>query len=143
MCAIWVGFYSLWLMIFNSFVFARGRKNKINSYPGAFAQILTNRVTNSITHGFRGGPGVINVSVESPGKELVLVYSDDGRGITPDVLPRIFDPFFTTDHAAGTGLGLHIVYNLVTQKLGGTITCESAEGEGVCFTITVPGQCLN
>ena len=110
----------------------------INSYPGAYAQILTNLVTNSITHGFRGGPGVINVSVESPGKELVLVYSDDGIGIAPDVLPRIFDPFFTTDHAAGTGLGLHIVYNLVTQKLGGTITCASEEGEGVVFTITIP-----
>ena len=111
---------------------------KINSYPGAFAQILTNLVTNSLMHGFREGDGSIDITVSAADNELILIYSDNGCGIAPDVLPRIFDPFFTTDHAAGTGLGLHIVYNLVTQKLLGAINCASREGEGVTFTITVP-----
>jgi signal transduction histidine kinase/streptogramin lyase len=113
---------------------------KINSYPGAYAQILTNLITNSISHGFGNGPGVIEITVQSADRELIIIYRDDGKGIAPDVMPRIFDPFFTTDHASGTGLGLPIVYNLVTQKLMGSITCESGEGEGVVFTVTVPGE---
>ncbi len=68
-----------------------------------------------------------------------IEYTDDGVGIPPENLNHIFEPFFTTarDHG-GTGLGLHIVYNLVTQKMGGTIACESTVGVGTKFMIILP-----
>jgi len=126
----------------------RDRKIKINldcpeelsitSYPGAFAQIITNLVINSISHGYDEDGGKISIRVTSEEREIIIEYSDDGKGIAPDVMPRIFDPFYTTDHRTGTGLGLHIVYNLVTQKLEGTISCESEEDEGVRFEIRMP-----
>ncbi|MEI6063585.1 MAG: HAMP domain-containing sensor histidine kinase [Pseudanabaena sp. ELA748] len=52
---------------------------------------------------------------------------------------RIFEPFFTTARdRGGSGLGLHIIYNLVTQNLNGTIVCESEVGIGTKFIITLP-----
>lgn len=57
----------------------------------------------------------------------------------PDVLDKIFDPFFTTKRGSGgSGLGMHILYNLITQKLGGSVTCKSTPGEGIEFAITIP-----
>jgi signal transduction histidine kinase len=70
---------------------------------------------------------------------LIFEYADDGRGIPQENLSKIFDPFFTTRRGqGGSGLGLHIVYNLVTQKLAGTIRCESKVGVGTKFIIDVP-----
>ena len=77
-------------------------------------------------------------SLHSSSLQLILQYSDNGTGISKENLPKIFDPFFTTNKQIGTGLGLHIVYNLVTQKLKGTVNCESEEENGVLFTINVP-----
>ena len=68
-----------------------------------------------------------------------LRYSDDGAGILPEHQHKIFEPFFTTRRGqGGSGLGLHIVYNLVTQKLGGTISFQSQVGVGATFLITLP-----
>jgi signal transduction histidine kinase len=68
-----------------------------------------------------------------------IVFGDDGRGIAPENLPKIFDPFFTTGRdRGGTGLGLHIVYNLVTARLHGSIEVESRPGRGTQFTIHIP-----
>ncbi len=112
---------------------------ELNSYPGAFAQILTNLVFNSLIHGFQGETdGKIEIAAEIKKNDLVLKYRDNGKGIPEDVLPRIFDPFFTTDKQRGTGLGMHIIYNIVTQKLNGDIYCESEAGHGVLIKITVP-----
>jgi len=114
---------------------------EMETYAGAIAQIITNFVTNSLLHGFDGytEEGVIRIEAERVGSNVVIKYSDNGRGIPPEVLPRIFDPFFTTKQAnGGTGLGMHIVYNLVTQKLGGTIQAESHFGSGVHFHIQLP-----
>jgi len=109
-------------------------------YPGPVAQILTNLVLNSVTHGFPGDePGRISIRVHSEGAMAHLVYMDSGRGIAPENLKNIFDPFFTTNRSGGSsGLGMHIVYNLVTQKIGGTIKCTSTLGEGVVFDIRLP-----
>ena len=112
----------------------------INSYPGAFSQIITNLIMNSLTHGYEAeDSGVMEICFEQQNEELVLTYSDDGKGISPEHLKQIFDPFFTTKrNQGGNGLGLHIVYNLVTQKLLGTITCDSQVGVGTKFTIHIP-----
>ena len=114
----------------------------LDSYPGAIAQILTNLVANSLLHGFENRQrGHIRIAVRAEPGRVELAYSDDGRGIAPEYLPRIFDPFFTTKRGVGgSGLGLHIVYNLVTQKLGGTIQVASEPGSGARFTLQLPMQ---
>ncbi|MCP4694861.1 MAG: response regulator [Desulfobacterales bacterium] len=112
---------------------------ELNSYPGLFIQILTNFLQNSVNHGFKEkSEGEIEIRAESENNTFSLRYQDNGRGIPRNVLPKIFDPFFTTDKQKGTGLGLHIVYNIVTQKLQGSINCISDASDGVLFTITAP-----
>ncbi len=113
---------------------------ELNSYPGAFSHILTNVVMNSLYHGFRNiEHGEIVIEALCEDDMLHLRYHDNGKGIAAEGLPRIFDPFYTTTRGqGGTGLGLHIVYNLVTQRLRGHIHCESAEGKGTTFYITIP-----
>ena len=82
----------------------------------------------------------MTLQVRAPdGSRIEIVFADDGRGIAREHLPRIFDPFFTTRRGAGgTGLGLHITFNLVTQKLGGRIDVESEPGLGTRFRIVLP-----
>lgn len=116
----------------------------LETYPGAISQIITNLVVNSLVHGFEGRDrGSVYIEVVEIGSHAVLTYSDDGVGIAPDLIDRIYDPFFTTRrNRGGTGLGLNIVYNLVTQTLGGTIHCYSAPGKGTSFIIRIPGVAL-
>ncbi|WP_246337909.1 sensor histidine kinase [Azospirillum oleiclasticum] len=113
----------------------------IDGYPRVLTQILTNLVVNSLLHGYEDGrAGTITLQARAPDEDTVeLVYRDDGRGIPPNHLDRVFDPFFTTRRAGGsTGLGLHIVYNLVTARLGGRVTVDSEPGRGVRFVIRFP-----
>ena len=112
----------------------------LDSYPGAFAQVITNFVMNSLIHGYdEKDEGTIRINVTADQGQVVLVYEDDGRGINPDVIDKVFDPFVTTKRGeGGTGLGLNIVYNIVTQTMGGTINCESEVEKGVKFTVTIP-----
>lgn len=114
----------------------------IESYPGAFSQILTNFIVNSLTHAYdEGQAGLIRIEIVKTDGSLSLTYSDDGRGIAPELQDRIFEPFYTTARAKGsTGLGLHIVFNIVTRTLGGTITCCSAPGHGTTFQVRMPVQ---
>lgn len=113
---------------------------EIESYPGAFSQIITNLVMNSLVHGFEDKEdGEILLSVSFEGTTLWIIYQDNGKGIPPERLPKIFDPFFTTKREqGGSGLGLNIVYNLVTQKLHGCITCESVPEQETRFIIRIP-----
>lgn len=111
----------------------------IKSYPGAFAQIITNFILNSLLHGFKqDDKGIIKISTKFENDKLYLQYKDNGTGMTSEVLNNVFEPFYTTNKQQGTGLGMHIVYNLVTQKLKGEINCTSKAGEGVLFNIIVP-----
>jgi two-component system sensor histidine kinase ChiS len=113
----------------------------LSSYPGIFSQVFTNFMMNSLIHGFKGkSKGKITITAQmSEKKELVMRYSDNGNGVPADVIDKIFDPFFTTNRqGGGSGLGLNIVYNLITHKLNGTIRCDSVEGEGITFTISIP-----
>jgi signal transduction histidine kinase len=113
----------------------------LDSYPGAYGQVLTNLIFNAVIHGFADRPGGrMLIKTRRLGAEKVeLTFSDDGSGIPEDVQRHVFDPFFTTRRAHGsTGLGLYIVYNLVTQQLGGTITLVSAPGKGTTIRMTLP-----
>ena len=114
---------------------------EMDSFPGALSQVLTNFLMNSIMHGYDGSrAGNILIRVSQPESGLVeLVYADDGHGIPRENLRRIFDPFFTTRRGAGgSGLGLHIVFNIVTGTLRGTIDVQSAVGQGTRFTLQIP-----
>lgn len=115
---------------------------ELNSYPGAIAQIFINLVLNSIIHAYEPNDvGEMTIELKTEGDRIFLEYTDDGRGISKTNLSQIFDPFFTTKRGkGGTGLGLHIIYNLVTQKLQGTIECESEEGVGTKFIIKLPQE---
>jgi signal transduction histidine kinase len=116
-------------------------KLELDSYPGAYSQILTNLVLNSLVHGFEEkSQGNIEITAQQKNGELELNYKDDGKGIPESNLSKIFDPFFSTDKKSGTGLGLHIVYNIVSQKLLGSITCSSEKEKGVSFRILIPVQ---
>jgi signal transduction histidine kinase len=112
----------------------------MDTYPGALFQILTNLVNNSLIHGFAGERrGTMHIAVEDLGHTVQLRYTDDGVGMTADVAAQAFEPFFTTKRGSGsTGLGLSIVYNLVTRKLGGRIRLDTKPGEGVTFVIECP-----
>jgi signal transduction histidine kinase len=113
---------------------------EINSFPGAFSQIITNLVMNSLVHAFdENQEGAIIFDIEKKDKNIIFTYSDNGKGIKEDIVSKIFDPFFTTKRGkGGTGLGLNIVYNIVTQTLLGTIECKSKENLGTIFKITFP-----
>ncbi len=112
----------------------------IVSYPGFFAQIITNLVVNSITHGFKNSNnGKISFTIEKVENQLNFKYSDNGEGIPKENLLKIYEPFFTTNKEEGSsGLGMNIIYNLVTTNLKGSIDCQSELGNGVNFTIKIP-----
>lgn len=111
----------------------------INSFPGALAQIITNLIMNSLLHAYEAdSKGQIFIDIEV-NDQLEIRFTDDGKGMEADILHRIFDPFFTTKRATGgTGLGLHILYNIVTMQLGGVIDCKSEPNNGTRFFISFP-----
>lgn len=113
---------------------------EIRSYPGTFSQVITNLFMNSCHHGFEGRPaGLVSLSFWTEGDRLFVRYRDDGKGMPEATLRRIYEPFFTTRRdLGGTGLGMNIVFNLVSQKLGGTIKASSTVGEGSEFLFDLP-----
>lgn len=115
-------------------------KININSYPGAFYQIFSNLILNSVIHGFESTKnGNIMIQFTYQDNQLTIEYRDNGQGMTPEILNNVFEPFVTTKrNKGGTGLGAHIIYNIVTQQLQGTIRCQSSIGAGVFFKIKMP-----
>jgi len=113
---------------------------EIDSYPGSFSQIFTNLISNTIIHAYEPGEeGSIRIIIKTENGFLLLWYLDAGKGIDQDNIHKIFEPFFTTNRTnGGTGLGLHIVYNIVTQKLCGSISVKSRPGQGTEFDIKIP-----
>jgi PAS domain S-box-containing protein len=115
----------------------------LDSFPGAFGQVLTNLVINAIVHAYGdGAAGVIRITAQPDGEDRVrLDFMDDGAGIAPEHLPKVFEPFFTTKRGqGGSGLGLHIVFNTVTGPLGGAVTVQSWPGQGTRFTLKLPRE---
>jgi DNA-binding LacI/PurR family transcriptional regulator/signal transduction histidine kinase len=119
---------------------------EIDSYPGAIAQVLTNLILNSIMHGYSEPvEGSIRISCALAGDTLTWTYADDGKGIPAEIVGRIFEPYFTTKRdSGGSGLGLYIVYNIVTRVLRGHIAASRDASGGASFAITMPlgeGKC--
>lgn len=112
----------------------------MNTYPGALYQIISNLITNSFDHGFDPGrAGEIVIEARRAGNLVLLQYSDNGKGMSAEVRAQVFEPFFTTTRGqGGSGLGMHVVYNLVTQLLKGSIRVESAPGAGARFEMFLP-----
>jgi len=113
---------------------------ELESFPGAVSQIVTNLVMNSLVHGFEGdAPGTIKINARLDNGHLLFDYSDDGAGMDAETLAKLFDPFFTTKRGlGGSGLGAHILYNLVTGPLGGTVRVNSKPGEGLTYHLRFP-----
>lgn len=118
----------------------------MNSYPGPYGQVLTNLFLNSVAHAFPGGAaGKVDIKAQASGADHVeVLYCDNGCGMTPDIRRRAFDPFFTTRRdEGGTGLGLHIVYSIVTSRLGGQIHLESEPDKGTRVRMILPRNAPN
>jgi len=113
----------------------------LDSYPGPLGQILMNLINNALIHAFDGrdsGQVLIRAETAEPGW-IVLSVADDGCGISAEHRKRIFDPFFTTRLGqGGSGLGLHVVFSLVVDLLGGRIDVDSSPGLGAIFIVRLP-----
>lgn len=112
------------------------------TYPGAIYQIISNLVMNSVMHGFADREnGRIHIAITGEERDVVLTYEDDGCGMSEEARRRVFEPFFTTRRGSGgSGLGMHIVWNLATQVLGGTISCDTTRTRGTSFVLRIPRQ---
>lgn len=115
-------------------------KLTINSFPGAFSQIFTNFIMNSINHAYdKNDKGTIVINIEIVDDKVHIIYSDDGKGISAEKLEKIFIPFYTTrKKSGGTGLGLSIVKDIVNITLKGNISCSSIENKGTSFKLKIP-----
>jgi signal transduction histidine kinase len=112
----------------------------VNCAPGILAQIFTNMVMNSLIHGFEYvSKGTIYLNISENDGLLTLDYQDNGKGIPADSLAKHFDALHTTKRGrGGSGLGTHVMCNLVTQTLKGDIEVFSQPGKGLHYIITVP-----
>jgi len=114
---------------------------ELNSYPGPLGQVLANLIVNSLHHGFESREhGLIIITAETFSKKtLILTYEDNGKGIPEEWEKKIFEPFFTSKLGqGGSGLGLYIVYSIVTGALSGTVKMERNTAPGVAFTMRIP-----
>lgn len=116
------------------------KRLELFTFPGALAQVLTNLINNSIIHAFSPEQtGCITIDAKLDGDQIHLTYSDDGTGMDKATMKKVFDPFFTTKRGqGGSGLGMHLVFNLVTTTLQGKISGKSSVKKGSTFIITIP-----
>lgn len=117
------------------------RDINIICHAGALAQVITNLIVNSLHHAFHDKPnGQIDIIASiHDGSQIELTYKDNGCGLDDANMKRLFDPFYTSkENQGGSGLGTHIVYNLVTQTLKGNIEAHSAIDQGLTYSINFP-----
>ncbi len=121
---------------------------EMKSYPAALELIIGNLITNSLTHGFQNRQGgnitlAVSESKYSESNNIIIEYHDDGIGIKDEYRKMVFDPFFTTNMGESSGLGLHIVYNIINNQFGGKIRCEAGNNEmniGAHFYLSLPKE---
>jgi signal transduction histidine kinase len=116
---------------------------KLKTIPGALAQVLTNLITNTISHAFTDSnidKAKINIELEQPTQnEINIMFSDNGSGMSQEILENIYEPFYTTKRSeGGTGLGMNSVYNIMQQKIKGKIDIQSKVNEGTTVTLSLP-----
>lgn len=113
---------------------------RIKSYPGSLLQVMTGLLINSVIHGFKDRPnGLVKIEFYTEQQQVIIHYRDDGRGLSKEEKQNVFEPFYTTHRSkGGTGLGGHITYNLVTQRMQGSIRCDNNTDGGASFTISLP-----
>lgn len=112
---------------------------RLLSYPGSFYHIISNLIINTLIHAFPDKHGNINIIVNEKHDFLDIFFKDDGVGMDTETQQKIFDPFYTTKRGSGgTGLGMYMTYNIVTQRLGGTIEVESEINKGTQFHMSIP-----
>ncbi len=122
---------------------------QMDSYPGPLGQVFTNLVNNAVTHGLEGrADGQMVCRASKVDDQVFLVFEDNGSGIPTEIINRIFEPFFTTKFGqGGSGLGLSITYNIITNVLGGSINASSTPGLGtrfeIRFPLVAPGELMN
>ena len=122
----------------NITVHLRGDTIHLYHESGLFYQIIQNLLSNSEKYAYDNG-GTIDIHLQEVRDKIIIVFSDYGKGIPPEHVSKIFDAFYTTGGGSGgIGLGLNIVYRVVTNQLKGEITCKSTLKEGTTFTITIP-----
>ena len=116
------------------------RDVRTNVVAGALSQVVINLINNSLIHGFENQDvGVINIDVGQQGDVVSLVYSDDGKGISAEMLPKIFSQYYTSKpDEGGSGLGLYLVKSIVEKKLDGALYCTSEMGNGIILKINLP-----
>jgi two-component system autoinducer 2 sensor kinase/phosphatase LuxQ len=110
--------------------------------PGSLMLVISNLVMNSLNHAFPNNEhGILTIAAQRGKNGILLTYSDNGVGLDSEQLIKLYDPFYTTKRSEGnTGLGMHLVYNLVTRALKGQIECKSTLGEGTTFEIWFPAD---
>jgi signal transduction histidine kinase len=112
------------------------RVRSIEAYGSELNQVWTNLIDNALQA--MGAEGELSLTTSREGDDTIIEICDTGPGIPPDLQVRIFEPFFTTkEPGAGTGLGLHLAYNIVVHRHGGRIRVDSVPGR-TCFSITLP-----
>jgi C4-dicarboxylate-specific signal transduction histidine kinase len=112
----------------------------IEGYPESLFQVFTILIRNSLEHAFPGErPGKIELAARLNKDMIELICRDNGIGLDPEIVDRIYEPFIaSSEKSMGSGLGLNIVYNIVNQRLGGTITHREPESGGLEFKIRIP-----
>jgi|GEM_PF-3284358 len=113
---------------------------EVETYPGVIAQIVSNLVSNAVTHGFEERGGLIRVGLQETAEGgFVLTVEDSGKGVSPEAEKHMYEPFFTTRRkSGGTGLGLSTVFNLVIKQLGGHIDYSRSGLGGARFEVMLP-----
>lgn len=116
----------------------------VMSNPGALSQILINFIMNSVHHAFlpkSSGRITIKARLHNSDNELIIVYKDNGVGMTKKTIENMYKPFFTlTESNESSGLGMHICNNIVMKVLKGSINCQSELGKGTEFSVRFPVQ---
>jgi len=113
---------------------------RMHSFPGAISQLIVNMLQNTLLHAFNENQkGLIKIQTKLQEEKAIIIFSDDGKGVDPSITSKIFEPFITTKrNKGGTGLGLNITYNLVTQHLKGSIKLDPEHTKGAAFIIEIP-----